>query len=174
MGKITPLPLPAGPELTPPSGIEKSHDTSKFFSGKDSLDDWLKHRALKSEGRSARTYVVCQKQTVVAYYCIATGAVSRDAAPPKVARNTPDPIPLMIIGRLAVDKHFERQGIGSGLLSDAFKRILQAADAVGCRAIIVHAIDDDAAGFYRRFGFIEFPNGTKTMFLPLETVQATL
>ncbi len=75
---------------------------------------------------------------------------------------------------MAVDKHFERQGIGRGLLRDAFRRILQAADAVGCRAIVVHAIDEDTANFYRKFGFVEFPGGTKIMFLPLETVQAAL
>ena len=174
MGKVTQLPKPDASEIEPPRPILASDDISKFFCKHESLDDWLKNRALKSEGRSARTYVVCKGGIVVGYYCIATGAVRNSEAPGKVKRNSPDPIPIMILGRLAVDKHFEGQRIGSGMLKDALQRIVQVSDAVGCRAVLVHAIDDDARTFYEKYGFIEFPTGTKTMYLPLEHVAATL
>ena len=116
-----------------------------------------RNTALKSEGRSARTYTVCVGSLVVGYYCLATGSIRRDAAPKNLSRNTPDPIPVIIIGRLAVDKHFERQGIGGGMLADAFRRIAQASETVGCGAVLVHAIDQEAVEFYVRWGFAEYP-----------------
>jgi len=174
VGEASPVKGGGGPPLSRPGAISPSHDTFKFFCGQDSLDDWLKHTALKSEGRSARTYVVCSGATVVGYYCLATGAVARASAPPKIRRNISDPIPVMIVGRLAVDRHFERRGIGGGMLQDAFRRVLQASESVGCRAVLVHAIDQDAVDFYARYGFVEFPAGTRTMFLPLETLKAAL
>jgi GNAT superfamily N-acetyltransferase len=170
MGEIIPLQERAGPSLSRPSAISKDHDTSKFFSRHECLNDWLKERALKSEARTARTYVVCADQTVVAYYTVATGSVTRATAPSKIRRNTPDPIPVAIIGRLAVDSHYERKGIGSGMLKDALQRIAQMSFQIGCRAVLVHAIDNEAAAFFSRYGFVEFPNGSKTMFLPIETV----
>lgn len=163
-----------GPPLSPPCPIAPAHDTAAFSCGQEPLDDWLKQRALKSEGRSARTYVVCSGETVVGYYALAAGAVARAGAPAKLRRNAPDPIPVMIIGRLAVDEGFAGMGLGSGMLRDAFRRILQVSQTVGCRAVLVHAIDRDAAAFYARYGFIEFPAGSRTLFLPLETLAAAL
>ncbi len=165
--------MPAAP-LTRPSTIQAAHDTTKFFCGHASLDNWLKSTALKAEGRSARTYVVCEANVVIGYYCLATGSVARANAPSKVKRNAPDPIPVMLIGRLAVAKDFERRGIGSGMLQDAFRRIMQTSEIVGCRAILVHAIDQPAQDFYARYGFTEFPTGTRTLFLPLEALRAAL
>jgi GNAT superfamily N-acetyltransferase len=86
----------------------------------------------------------------------------------------PDPVPVMILGRLAVDRGFEGRRIGSGLLKDALRRILGVADVVGVRAVLVHAIDEDAVRFYLRFGFVPFPTDGKTLFLPVETIVATL
>lgn len=174
MGDVPPLTGGPRPPLSRPGAISASHDTSRFSCGQEALDDWLKNTALKSEGRSARTYVVCSGAAVVGYYCLATGSVARGSAPPKIRRNVPDPIPVMIVGRLAVDRHFERMGIGGGLLRDAFRRVLQASEAVGCRAVLVHAIDRNAVEFYAKFGFIEFPAATRTMFLPLETLKAAI
>jgi GNAT superfamily N-acetyltransferase len=174
VGEAGPVKGGGGPPLSRPGAISPSHDTSSFFCGQDSLDDWLKNAALRSEGRSARTYVVCSGATVVGYYCLATGAAARASAPPKIRRNVSDPIPVMIVGRLAVDRHFERRGIGGGMLRDAFRRVLQASEAVGCRAVLVHAIDRNAVEFYAKFGFIEFPAATRTMFLPLETLKAAI
>jgi GNAT superfamily N-acetyltransferase len=165
----------ARPKLTRPQGLLPSHDCSKFSCRHEALDDWLKSKALKAEGRTARSYVVCDEGSlVVGYYCIATGAVARQAAPKKISRNAPDPVPVAIIGRLAVARDLEGIGIGSGMLQDAFQRILQIAQSIGCAAIVVHAIDQDAVGFYAKFNFIEFPGGTRTMFLPLATLRAAL
>jgi len=148
---------------------------SRFSCGREALDDWLKNKALKSEGRSARTYVVCEGQTVVVgYYCLAMGAVARDGAPARVRRNAPDPVPVVIVGRLAVDRKFARRGIGGGMLRDAFQRILRVSGEVGCRAVLVHAIDDEAAQFYAKYGFIAFPADTRTMFLALDTLKASI
>lgn len=174
MGEIIPLQDRAGPIFTQPSPISKDHDTSKFFSKHECLNDWLKERGLKAEARTARTYVVSSSGAVVGYYSLATGSVTRHAILKKLQRNTPDPVPVAIIGRLAVDRHFEQKGIGSGMLKDGLKRIAQMSFQVGCRAVLVHAIDNDAASFFSRYGFVEFPNGSKTMFLPIETVIASI
>ena len=161
--------------LSPPGALLPDHDTGKFFCGNQSLDDWLRHKALKSEGRTARTYVVCEEpNTIVGYYCISTGAVARVAAPKKISRNAPDPIPVAIVGRLAVTKQCAGSGIGAGMLQDALRRVVQISDVVGCAAAIVHAIDEDARGFYARYGFAEFPGGTRTMFLPVSVIRAAL
>ena len=157
-----------------PVSIDASHDTSGFSCGNDALDDWLKATALKAEGRSARTYVVCEARIVVAYYCLATGSVARSAAPGNIRRNAPDPVPVMIIGRLAVAERCKGQGIGGGMLRDALRRALQASEIVGCRAVLVHAIDQAAVAFYARYGFVAFPGGSRTLFLPMETLRRAL
>ena len=168
-----PPPAPAGP-LAPPCAINVAHDLSRFHCGKHPLDDWLRHHALASEGRSARTYVVCVGQSVVGYYCLATGNERRANVPRKIRHGVPDPTPLMIIGRLAVDTGCQGQRLGESLLRDALKRILAASAIVGARAALVHAIDDGAKAFYLKYGFIQFPHGSQTLFLPLETIQAAL
>lgn len=157
-----------------PVPLEARHDVDGFSSGNDVLDDWLKSVALKAEGRSARTYVVCEGDAVVGYYCLATGGVTRASAPGSVRRNAPDPVPVMVIGRLAVTDRCKGQGIGSGMLRDALRRVLQAAEIVGCRAVVVHAIDDKAAAFYAAHGFAEFPAATRTLFLPIDTLRRSL
>ncbi len=160
--------------LTRPSAIQAAHDTSRFSCDHTSLNDWLAHKALRAEGRTARTYVVCSENVVVGYYCLATGAVARADAPSKIRRNAPEPIPVMLIGRLAVTKEFERRGIGSGMLQDAFRRILQASEIIGCRAVLVHAVDQKAQDFYSRYGFGEFPTGSRTLLLPIETLLSAI
>lgn len=159
---------------SPPAPINAEHDASGFSCGVDALDDWLKTVALKSEGRSARTYVVCEGNAVVAYYCLATGAVERGSAPGRVRRNAPDPVPVMVVGRLAVTERCKGQGIGSALLRDAVRRVLQASEIVGCAAIVVHAVDDAAAAFYGAHGFVAHPAGSRTLFLPLEALRRAL
>ena len=154
----------------PPGAITTTHDLSQFHSGNEPLDDWLRFRALKSEGRSARTYVVSQERRVVGYYCISTGAEKRDNVPSKLARNMPESVPLVTLGRLAVDLGCQRKGIGAGMLKDALQRAVQISQIAGSRAIIVHAIDQTAASFYLKYGFIGFPGGSRTMFLPMETI----
>jgi GNAT superfamily N-acetyltransferase len=157
-----------------PVPIDTQHDTSGFASGYDVLDDWLKTKALKAEGRSARTYVVCERRAVVAYYSLATGSVARSALPKRPQRNAPDPVPVMIVSRLAVAGRCRGQGLGGGMLRDALRRVLQAAEVVGCRAVLVRAIDDEAASFYAGYGFAELPGGSRRMVLPIETLQKGL
>ncbi|MGV8840930.1 MAG: GNAT family N-acetyltransferase [Bauldia sp.] len=131
--------------------------------------------AARAEGRTARAYVVVAADGALAgCYCLATGSVARAAVPRKLRKDTPDPVPVAIIGRLAVAGDFARRGIGSGLLQDGFRRILQIGETIRCAAVVAHAIDGEAAGFYRKYGFEEFPDGTRTMFLPLATLRATI
>lgn len=160
--------------FTPPTPIKPEHQTGSFASGKQPLDDWLKFRALKSEGRSARTYVVAVGKVVVGYYSLATGSVRRDEAPPKISGDMPNPIPVALIGRLAVSSAYQGMGIGRGLLKDALLRCLQISQQIGCRAVMVHAIDADAAAFYSAFGFISYRDGDRTFFMSMKTVASLL
>ena len=141
------------------------------------LNDWLRNSASESEGRSARTYVVCAKDAVVVgYYCIATGSVERRALPSKLrrARGLPHQVPVAIIGRLARDQTYAGKGLGKDLLQDALRRILAAARIIGVRAVLVHALDDGAIQFWTDHEFIECPIGSRTFYLPLETVAAAI
>ena len=95
------------PSLSAPIRLSSQHDLEPFDCGNPSLNDWLKRQAIKNElGGSSRTYVVCSERAVVGYYSLAAGAIIRDAAPKTIQRNTPDPIPVMVLGRLAVDAQF--------------------------------------------------------------------
>lgn len=161
--------------LSPPRPLAISHDVSTFDCNRPQLDIWLKQRALKNEEAGAsRTYVVCEGMRVVGYYSLATGAVRAMDAPGKIKRNMPDPIPVMLIGRLAVDRNFQGQGVGQDLLQDAIRRTLNAADIAGIRAILVHALDSGAVAYYRRNGFIESPIDPFVLFLPLATARKAL
>lgn len=160
-------------ETTPPARLAAVHDLSQFDSGKPPLDDWLKNRALDSEGRTARTYVVCDKAgAVVGYYCIATGSVERKNLPRKVSRQRglPNQVPVAIIGRLARQDGEAWKGLGGDLLKDALIRISAAAEIIGVRAVLVHALDEESAVFWHKNEFIEFPAGSRTFYLPVETI----
>ena len=164
---------PGRPDLAAPVPLAADHDLSEFDCGEPALNGWLRHRALKNESRFSRTYVVCRGVRVVAYVCIAAGAVARAAAPGKVRRNAPDLIPVAVIGRLAVDREHGRRGLGADLLADALRRIAIASQSIGVAAVLVHAKDDAARRFYLRCAeFIEYPDDSRTLFLPIETVVA--
>jgi GNAT superfamily N-acetyltransferase len=166
---------PAGAKpVSAPVAISSQHDTSKFNSGKPPLDDWLKNRALKAEGQTARTYVVCRGDDVVGYYTLANGSVRRDQAPKKLQRNAPEQLPVIILARLAVDQRCHGQGIGCGMLQEALNRALTVSLNVGVQAVLVHAIDDAARAFYQKYNFIEFPSGTNTLFLPISAIAKVL
>jgi GNAT superfamily N-acetyltransferase len=173
MGKITPTPQSQQKKLSAPVPLTADHDLSDFDCGEPALNDWLKRRALKNESRFARTYVVCDGNRGVAYFCISAGAVERASAPGKVRRNAPDTIPISAIGRLAVSRDYAGRGLGADLLSDALRRIAVASQSVGIGAVLVHAKDDAAKGFYMACAeFIEYPADSRTLFLPIETVIA--
>jgi GNAT superfamily N-acetyltransferase len=161
-------------ELQAPQPINSNYDLNEFNSGYPELDDWLKSRALKNEGEASRTYVVTVGQKVIAYYCLATASVIHAEAPGRVKRNMPDPIPLVVIGRLAVDSHWQQKGIGSALLRDAVLRILQASEILGIRAILVHAISERAKKFYEERGFIPSPVNPMTLMVTLASVRIAL
>ncbi|HBB30380.1 MAG TPA: GNAT family N-acetyltransferase [Cyanobacteria bacterium UBA8803] len=144
---------------TPPETIKPTHNVETFDCGNPILNDWLKKRAIESETSGAsRTYVVCDENRVVGYYCLASGSAIRASAPGKIKRNMPDPIPVMVLGRLAVDINHQGQGIGQGLVKDALLRTWQASEIAGIRAILVHALDEEAKKFYlERCGFSVSP-----------------
>lgn len=161
------------PRLSAPAPLTAAHDLSGFDCGEPALNDWLLHRALKNESRFSRTYVVCEHDRVVAYFCISAGAVERAATPAKVRRNAPDTIPISVIGRLAVSGDHAGKGLGADILSDALRRIAVASQSIGIGAVLVHAKNDAAKRFYMKCAeFIEYPEESRTLFLPIETVIA--
>jgi GNAT superfamily N-acetyltransferase len=165
-----------GPSLRPPVRLTGEHDISVFRSSRPPLNEWLVRRALASEAKTARTYVVMIGNRVVAYYTLAVGSIAREGMPSgKPRRNAAGDIPMVVLGRLAVDQAYERQGIGSGLLQDAIQRMLAAAEYVGVRGMLVHAIDEEAGRFYVKYGFLPcLPIGSMTFLLPAETARQTI
>ena len=130
-------------KLSPPAPLSAEHDVSAFACGHLSLDDWLKRRALANlKAGASRTYVVVEDRRVVAYYALASGALACAAATGKLRRNMPDPIPMAILGRLAIDSAFQGKGLGRALFRDAALRVLSAADLIGIRGLLVHAISE--------------------------------
>jgi GNAT superfamily N-acetyltransferase len=129
---------------------------------------------LKAEGSSARTFVACAGSAVVGYCCLAAGAIAHESAPSKVRRNMPDPIPVILIGRLAVDSGWQGRGLGKALLKDAIVRSFHAGKTIGVRAILVHAIDREAAAFYERWDFLPSPIDARVLMLAIETARAAL
>jgi GNAT superfamily N-acetyltransferase len=159
--------------LSPPAPLRADQDLSGFDCGVPALNDWLKQRAYKNESRFSRTYVVCEENRVAAYVSISAGAVERAAAPGRLRRNAPDAIPVSLIGRLAVSRPYAGRGLGADLLADALRRIASASQSIGISAVLVHAKDDQARRFYLACAeFIEYPENSRMLFLPIETVVA--
>jgi GNAT superfamily N-acetyltransferase len=158
----------------PPEKLQPAHDLSAFDCGEPVLNDWLRRRAFQNQQSGASsTYVVLDKNRVVGYYSLAAGSVARETAPGRVRRNTPDPVPVVVLGRLAVDKVFQGQGFGHALLRDAVLRTLQAADIIGVRAILVHALSDQAKHFYEDCGFTPSPINPLTLMITVsEAINA--
>ena len=143
--------------LTGPEPIHDRHDVSRFRSGVTGLDAWLQRKARLNESKGgARTYVVCEDERVVGFYSLAASSVERRRMSSRVGRSMPEPVPVILLGQLAVDTQFQGRGLGSDLLVDAARRALAAAEVIGARAIVVQAINDDAKAFYQRFGFRQF------------------
>ncbi len=161
--------------ISEPGKLSDKHDLTEFDSGEPVLDDWLRRRAARNEQSGAsRTYVVCAGKKVVGYYSLSVGAVAHEDAPGRVKRNMPDPVPVMVLGRLAVDRSFQGQGLGTGLLRDAVLRTLQAAEIAGIRAMLVHAISDRAKRFYEGCGFIPSPVHPLTVMVTLAEAERIL
>jgi GNAT superfamily N-acetyltransferase len=161
--------------VSAPAHLTDQHDVSAFDSGVLELDAWLKRRALQNEASGAsRTYVISAGGRVVGYYALATGAVAQQGATGKVRRNMPDPIPVIVVGRLAVDRQYQGQGLGSALLKDALLRTLNAASIAGIRVVLLHAISDEAKRFYEKAGFSASPVDPMTMMITLADVEKAL
>jgi len=146
-------------KLRPPAPLGEAHRLDAFDCGVDSLNDWLKRRAHANQVSGAsRTYVVTDAEGRVAgYYCLASGALALTQAPGSVRRNMPDPIPMAILGRLAVDRTWQGHGLGAALLRDAVERTQAASNILGMRGLLVHALSDEAKAFYERYGFVASP-----------------
>lgn len=163
------------PMLSAPQPLADRHQLTDFDSGEPALDDWLKRRAAKNQANgSSRTYVVCEGDTVIGYYCLAAGGLGHAEAPSGMRRNRPDPIPVLVLGRLAIHKDHHQKGIGTALLNDAIRRAIQAAGIAGVTALLVHAISEQARRFYLSRGFIESPIKPMTLCLMLATVEQAM
>ena len=158
-----------------PAPLALGHQTAKFDCGNETLNDWLKKHALRNQDSGAsRTFVICQGEVVVGYYALASGSVERISAPATIARNMPEAVPVMIPGRLAVDLTNQGQGLGAALLKDALLRTLSVAQNAGIRAVLVHAISEDAKRFYLRYGFRVSHVDAMTLMLPIHRIKTLL
>ena len=155
--------------------LDEHHDLVLFDSGEQSLDNWLKKRALANQVSGAsRTFVACEGRRVAGYYALASGAVTVASVPGKFRRNMPDPIPVVLLGRLAVDRAWQGQGLGRSLFRDAAMRVSHAADTIGIRGIVVHALSDDARKFYLALGFMECPGQPLILVVNLQDLRVAL
>ena len=161
--------------ISTPAPLCSDHDTTRFNCGNDTLNDWLIRRALKNQDSGAsRTFVINSNKRVIGYYALASGSVERLAAPGSVARNMPEPVPVVVLGRLAVDVDYQGHRLGAALLKDAMLRTLAVSHEVGIRAMLVHTISDEAKQFYRRYGFQESPIDAMTLMLSIQQLKAHL
>lgn len=161
--------------LQAPEPLTADHELGGFDSGVLSLDDWLRRRALQNQASGAsRTFVVCDAKMVVAYYALAASAVAPDATPGRFRRNMPDPIPVVVLARLAITRDQQGHGLGRVLFQDAANRVIHAADTIGIRGVLVHAISEAAKAFYVRLGLEPSPLDPMTLMTTLADLKATL
>jgi predicted N-acetyltransferase YhbS len=159
-------------QLSAPIPLAATHILDDFACGQASLDEWLKRRALTNQlSGASRTFVVTdQEGRVYGYYAMAAGAVSHQAAISR--RNMPDPVPVMVLARLAVDYRAQGIKLGASLLQDAVGRAVSVSQHAGVRALIVHALHDRAKQFHEHYGFQESPQHPMTLMLRLNSVKA--
>jgi len=162
--------------LQPPQPLRPQHSTAKFDCGDASLNLWLQQRADANQRSGAtRTFVVCDAEaSVKAYIALASGAVAVAASPGRFRPNMPDPIPVVVLARLAVCRSVQGQGIARALLADAFERVLRASEHIGVRGIVVHAASAEARNFYLHLGFDASPSDANTLMLRLSDVAVVL
>jgi GNAT superfamily N-acetyltransferase len=161
--------------LSAPALLADHHELDRFECGELSLDEWLNKRARANQaGGGSRVFVTCEEQRVVGYYALSSSAIMPAITPGRFRRNMPDPIPVALLGRLAIDKRWQGQGIGRALFRDAALRVSHAAETIGIRGIAVHAISDEARKFYLALGFTECPGAAMTLVVTLQDVRAAL
>lgn len=152
------------------------HDLDLFASGQPTLDAWLRGRARRNqETGDLRCFVIMDQGRVIGFYALSTAAAARVGLPGPLRRNAPDPVPLLLLGQLAVDRDWQGRGLGAALLRDACLRAAGALRHVGFRALAAHPIDDPAASFYRRYGWQEIPDSRPPlMVLPVRRLLAAI
>lgn len=161
--------------ISKPAVLKDGHFVEQFDCGVNVLNIWLsRHGKRAQENRTARTFVVCRGKQVKGYYSLAAGSVLHKDAVGKLKRNTPDPVPVIILARLAVDLSEQDAGLGRSLLADAMRRAGQATKTIGARALIVHAINDQVIDFYKAHGFQDLMPDAPTLFIPISTVLKNL
>ena len=161
--------------ISHPQSISEQHDLSLFDCKNETLSQWLQKKALRNQTNGAsRTFVICENNRVIGYYTLAAGSIERLDSPGNVSRNMPNPIPIIVLGRLAIDINYQKKGLGKALLKDAMLRILSIAENAGVRALLVHAISNEAKQFYLSFGFKESPTDTMTLFLSITALVKLL
>ncbi len=162
-----------GLDLKPPVPITAELELANFDSGELSLNEWLKGRAFKNHVLGAsRCFVLCSGKEVIGYYSLSAGAISHEAAPKAMRRNMPDPLPILLLGRLAVDKRYHNRGIGQALLRDALLRAVNVSGDAGVFALLVHALSEQAKQFYLSRGFVASPLQPMTLIMTIATVRA--
>ncbi len=156
--------------------LTADHDLTGFQCGDERLDSWLRDHAPASQRADiARTYLVLEGDTVVAYVSLTTGSIRPESAPKRYSRGMPHhPLPTILIARLAVDRCHQGNRIGSRLLAEALRRAVQASDVVATRLVVVDAIDERAAAFYRRWGFIDVPETPHRLFRKISDIRRSL
>ena len=160
---------------TAPEPLSGHHQTSDFSCGVAALDDWLKRRAAANQATGAsRTFVVCEGAAVVAYYALASSAVTSAGTPGRFSRNIPDPIPVVVLGRLAIVESHQKCGLGRALFQDVARRVLHAASDIGIRGILVHALSDKAKTFYLHLGFEASPLDPMTLMVTLTDLRQAI
>jgi GNAT superfamily N-acetyltransferase len=161
--------------VTPPEPIAAGHRLDSFNSGEASLDVWLRQRALRNHASGAsRCFVISNDGSVVGYYTLSAGSISHVEAPKAMRRNMPDPLPVLLLGRLAIDRGHQNRGLGQALLRDAMLRAVSVAHETGVFAILLHALSEPAKRFYLSRGFVESPVQPMTLMMTLQTVRTIL
>ncbi|HEV7407525.1 MAG TPA: GNAT family N-acetyltransferase [Bradyrhizobium sp.] len=161
--------------LSAPAPLADHHQLGAFNSGVSTLDEWLKRRARANQVSGAsRSFVLCAGDVVIGYYALASGAVNAAPTPSRFRRNMPEPIPVAVLGRLAVDQTCHGHGIGRALFRDSALRVMQASEVIGIRGLLVHAISDEAKAFYLALGLSQSPLEPMTLMVTLTDLRATL
>ncbi len=152
--------------------LEAGHRVEEFDCGRDTLNAWLRSRALRNQrGGGSRTWVVLDGQRVVAFYASSTAVLLRSHATTRAARNQPDPLPALLLGRLAVDARCQGQGLAAALVKHFILKSLEVANLTGVRLLLVHAKDATARGFYLRYGFEPSPVDDLTLMLLVAEIR---
>jgi GNAT superfamily N-acetyltransferase len=156
-------------EISAPEIITSEHNVSQFECGNESLNEYLQKKALKTQNSFAKTYVVCSKKNVIAYYTLTVGSINREEITKKMQRNAPKQIGVVLLARLAVDENWQGKGIAKSLLIEAILKTVEVSNAVGVAGLLVHAVDENAIKFYKKHEFLECPIAD-SLILPLQDI----